>query len=266
MMTVPVSGSRPRALVTGASAGIGAAIARHLAAEDFDLVVCAEDAGIHRTRAALERSGVEVTPVRTDLRDPDAVEALAAVAGQPVDVLVLNAGVGLGGGSFTETSLSGHLDVVDLNVRSTVQLAGLVVPAMERRGTGRILITASLVAGLPGAYQTTYNASKAFLANFAAGLRHELRHSGVTITTLFPGPVRTGFFARAGMSRTVLGGMVKESPDLVARQAVHAMLRGRSSVIGGRLISVPAAGLIAVLPGPGRARLQAILSRPLRRR
>lgn len=265
-MSAAVSASRPRALVTGASAGIGAAIAQHLAAEGFDLVLVARGPDIHRSQAALERHGVTVTPVQADLLDPAGVEAVHAAAGQPLNVLVLNAGAAAGGGTFTQTSLSEHLDVVDLNVRSAVQLAGLVVPEMERRGAGRILITASLVAGLPGPYQTTYNASKAFLANFAAGLRHELRHTGVTVTTLFPGPVDTGFFSRSGMGKTLLGQMIKESPDLVARKAVRSMLRGRSSVIGGRLISVPAAGLITVLPGPARARLQAILSRPLRRR
>jgi short-subunit dehydrogenase len=258
---------RRRALITGASSGIGAAIARRLAGDGFDLVVCAEDAAIHRTRAGLGRCGVEVTPVRVDLRDPGEVEALYAIAAaEPLDALVLNAGIGVGGGPFTTTSLPAHLAVVDLNVRSTVQLAGLVAPDMERRGAGRILITASLVAQMAGPYQTTYNASKAFLASFAAGLRFELRHTGVTVTTLLPGPVETAFFARAGMHDTLLGRMGKEDPDLVAGQAVRAMLRGRSSVIGGRVISVPAAGLIAVLPQAARTRLQAALSRPGRPR
>ncbi|HEU5483291.1 MAG TPA: SDR family NAD(P)-dependent oxidoreductase [Microlunatus sp.] len=259
--------SRPHALVTGASAGIGAAIAQRLAGEGFDLVVSAEDSGVHRGIGQLERSGVEITPVRADLRDPGAVEALFAVAtaDRPLDVLVLNAGIGVGGGDFTETSLAEHLAVVDLNVRSTVHLAGLVVPGMRHRGAGRVLITSSLVAPMAGPYQTTYNASKAFLANFAAGLRYELRNSGVTVTTLLPGPVETGFFARAGMISTVLGRMTKEDPELVARQAVRALLRGRSSVVGGRAISIPAAALISMLPQNARTRLQALLSKPARR-
>lgn len=255
--------SRPRALITGASAGIGAAIAAELAAKGFDLVVCAEDSAIHRTRARLEASEVEVTPVRADLRDPGEVEALCALATvEPLDVLVLNAGIGVGGGGFTATSLPDHLAVVDLNIRSTVHLAGLIAPGMERQGAGRILITSSLVAQMAGPYQTTYNASKAFLASFAAGLRYELRRTGVTVTTLLPGPVQTGFFARAGMGNTLLGRMGKENPQLVARQAVRALLHGRSSVVGGRIISLPAAGLLTVLPQSARTRLQAMLSRP----
>jgi short-subunit dehydrogenase len=259
--------SRPRALITGASSGIGAAIAQRLAEEGFDLILGAEDAAVHRSRARLERSGVEVTPLRVDLRVPDEVEALVAAAAtdQPLDVLVLNAGIGVGGGDFTETPLPEHLAVVDLNVRSSVHLAGLIVPGMRRRGTGRVLITSSLVAPMAGPYQTTYNASKAFLANFAAGLRHELRDSGVTVTVLLPGPVETAFFARAGMSSTLLGRMMKEDADLVGRQAVQALLRGRPTVIGGRAISIPAAGLISVLPPAARTRLQALLSRPARR-
>jgi short-subunit dehydrogenase len=257
--------SRSRALITGASSGIGAAIARQLAAYGFDLVICAEDAAIHRSRAQVE-TGVEVTPVRVDLRDPGAVQNLYAVAAadQPLDALVLNAGIGVGGGTFTETSLPDHLAVVDLNIRSTVQLAGLIAPGMVQQGAGRILITSSLVASMAGPYQTTYNASKAFLASFAAGLRYELRRTGVTVTTLLPGPVQTGFFARAGMANTLLGRMGKEDPELVGRQAVRAMLRGRPSVVGGRMVSIPAAGLIAVLPPSVRTRLQAMLSRPAR--
>jgi short-subunit dehydrogenase len=257
---------RPRALVTGASAGIGAAVAGQLASEGFTLVITAEDDGIHRVAADLVARGADVTPVLADLRSPDAVERLylKATALGALDVVVLNAGVGVGGGAFTQTPLPDHLDVIDLNVRSTVQLAGLVLPDLVARGAGRMLITSSLVTTMAGPYQATYNASKAFLTSFAAGIRHELHGCGVTITTLLPGPVETGFFARAGMSDTRLGSMLKEPPELVARQAVRGLLRGRPTVIGGRLISVPAAVALALLPRAARARLQALLSKPRR--
>ena len=250
--------------MTGASSGIGLAIAHQLAGQGYDLVVSAADAAIHRRRAELETAGVEVMPVRADLRAPAEVDALytVAIGPGPLDVVVLNAGIGVGGGSFAETPLQDHLDVIRLNVESTVQLAGLVTPDLVRRGAGRMLITASLVAKMAGPYQTTYNASKAFLANFAAGLRHELRETGVTVTTLMPGPVETAFFARAGMSDTLLGRMWKEHPDVVARQAVRALQTGRSTVIGGRLVAVPSAALIGLLPQSARTRLQAALSRP----
>jgi short-subunit dehydrogenase len=254
--------------VTGASSGIGLAIARELGEWGFSVLLCAEDAGVSAAAEELSARGVDATAAQADLRDLEAVERLYvdAVSSGPLDVVVLNAGVGVGGGTFSETPLADHLDVVRLNVRSTVQLTGLVLPDMVRRDAGRIMITASVVADTAGPYQSTYNASKAFLTIFAAGVRRELSGSGVTITTLIPGPVETRFFARAGMNDTVLGRMWKESPEVVARQAVSALMRGRATVIGGRAFIGGFAVLLAVLPSKARTELQALLSRPRSRR
>ncbi len=175
--------------------------------------------------------------MRANLRTSAGVDHLwgqVTTHGRPLDVAALNAGIGVGGGSFVETDLEAHLDVIRLNVLGTVHLAKLIVSDMARRGKGRVLITSSLVAAMPGPYQTTYNnASKSFLKSFAEGLQTELRGLLVTVTSLMPGPVETPFFARAGMSDTVLGRARKSDPDAVARQAYHALRRGKRRVVGG---------------------------------
>jgi uncharacterized protein len=255
-------------VITGASAGIGAAMASELADRGFDLILSAVDDELERVADDLRGRGVTVTAVLADLREPAEVDRLGALveADGPPDLLALNAGIGVGGGSFWQTSLSDHLDVVAVNVRSPVQLAGLLLPGMLRRGQGRLLVTSSLVAEMAGPYQTTYNASKAFLVSFAAGLRRELHDSPVTVTTLLPGPVDTGFFAKAGMTGTVLGRMWKDSPEAVAREAVDALLAGRATAVGGPLFGKPMAWLLPILPQPVRTGLQSVLSRPPRRR
>ncbi|MGY2062584.1 SDR family NAD(P)-dependent oxidoreductase, partial [Nocardia gipuzkoensis] len=189
--------SRALALVTGASSGIGFEIAKQFQARGFDLVVAAEDVAVETAAAALN-DGTDVRPVRVDLRTSTGVEQLYATAtegGRRLDAVALNAGVGRGG-LFTETALAAELDIVDLNVRSTVHLAKLVARDMAARGEGRILFTASLAAMMPGPRQAVYNASKSFVLSFAEALREELRDSGVTVTALLPGPTDTDFFRR----------------------------------------------------------------------
>lgn len=257
--------TRELALVTGASSGIGLALARRFAAEGLDLVVTAEDDGIGTTAAELRTSGTDVTPVQADLRTSAGIEQLwaeVATLGRPLDLAALNAGIGVGGGTFVETDLEGHLDVVRLNVLGTVHLAKLVLSDMVARSSGRVLITSSLVAAMPGPYQTTYNASKSFLQSFASGLQTELRGSPVTVTTLMPGAIETPFFGRAEMSGTLLGRVTKGDPDTVARQAYAALRDGRRRVVGGGVLSQAGALVNTVLPDAAKARMQEIMSRP----
>lgn len=185
--------TRELAQVTSASSGIGLALARRFAVESRNLAVTAEDDGI-ATAAELRTFGTEVLPVQVDLRSSAGVEDLwaqIAASGRPLDVAALNAGVGVGGGSFVETDLDARLDLIRLNVLGTVHLAKLVLSDMVARSSGQILITSSLVAAIPGPYQTTYNASRSFLQSFASGLQTELRGSPVTVTTLMPGAIET---------------------------------------------------------------------------
>lgn len=219
-----------RAVVTGASTGIGRAIARELVERGYDVVVAAEEAEIRQAAAELG-----ATPVQVDLASADGVEELRreASAGGPIDVLVLNAGVGVNG-RFDQTSLADQLNLVDLNVRSTVHLAHLVLGEMTARGSGRVLVTSSIAAVAPGPYHSTYAASKAFVHSFAEGIRQELKDTGVTVTSLMPGPTDTEFFARADMEDTKIGQMdSKDDPGDVARDGVEAMLKGRPSVVAG---------------------------------
>ena len=229
-MTETPANQSQRALVTGASTGIGRAIARELVGRGYDVVVAADEPEIEQAAAELG-----ATPVQVDLATADGVEELhrrASEAG-PVDVLVLNAGVGVSG-RFDKTSLSDQLNLVDLNVRSTVHLAHLVLGEMTGRGSGRVLVTSSIAAVAPGPYHATYAASKAFVHSFAEGIREELKDTGVTVTSLMPGPTDTEFFARADMGDTKIGKMDdKDDPQDVARDGVEALLKGRPSVVAG---------------------------------
>ncbi|MGH3876973.1 MAG: SDR family NAD(P)-dependent oxidoreductase [Actinophytocola sp.] len=230
--------TRSLAVVTGASSGIGYELARELAQRGHDLVITAENAEISEAAGPVERLGAQVHAVRADLRDPKEVERFAEEVrhlGRPVDVLAINAGVGVSGDFATGPALADQLAVVDLNVRSAVHLAKLLLPAMVDRGRGRILFTSSIAAASPGPFQTVYHASKAFLQSFAQGLREELRGRGISVTALMPGPTATRFFERAGMTDTRVGAGAKDSAEEVARQAVDALLAGKDHVVAGSL-------------------------------
>ena len=223
------------ALITGASSGIGRSLAHQFAEHGHDVVVNAEDEGIVAVAQDLAlRHGVKATPIQADLSTHAGVQQLytEATAEGPIDFLVLNAGVGVGG-RFDETLLEDHLRLVDLNVRSTVHLAHLVVRDMVLGGSGRVLVTASIAAVAPGPFHATYAASKAFVHSFAEGIREELKDTGVTVTSLMPGPTDTDFFRRADMLDTKIGQGQKDDPDDVAAEGYEALMAGRSSVVAG---------------------------------
>ncbi len=234
-LTIGQPGSRADmglALITGASSGIGLELAKLFAHDGYDLVVAAEDDAIHSAATELSETGVNVRPVQVDLRKPKNVEKLyqqAAAAGQ-VDAAALNAGVGQGG-SFLESSLEDNLEIVDLNVRSTVQLAKLILADMVRRDTGKVLFTSSIAATMPGPYQAVYHASKSFVQSFAEALQDELRDTDITVTSLMPGPTDTNFFRRAELGNTRIGRMPKDDPAKVAGQGYQALMRGRRKVV-----------------------------------
>lgn len=225
------------ALVTGASSGIGRAFARQLLAHDFDVVVAAEDDELHAAAAELRGSGRDVVPVQVDLATSEGVEALwreTLSQGRPLEVAILNAGVGVGG-RFADAPLERHLEVVDLNVRSTVHLAKYVVDHMVARGQGRILVTSSIAATAPGPFHAVYAASKAFDHSFAEGIRYELKDTGVTVTSLMPGPTDTEFFDRADMEDTPIGSGPKDDPEDVAKDGLEALMAGKPHVVAGSI-------------------------------
>jgi short-subunit dehydrogenase len=229
--------TRPLALVTGASSGIGFELAKQFADHGFDLVVAAEDDELADAARELAARGVQVEPIQVDLSQGEGVEELyqrVVRVGRPLDAAALNAGIGSGGG-FDETPLEQELRLVDLNIRSTVQLAKYVVRDMAGRGEGRILFTSSIAATMPGTFSAVYNASKSFVQSFAVALREELEDRGVTVTALMPGPTETEFFERAGMTDTKLGSSEKDAPADVARDGFEALMAGKERVVSASL-------------------------------
>jgi len=228
------SSERPLAIVTGASSGIGLELAKLFAAQHHDVIVAAEDADIHAVVHGLRDSGVGADAVQVDLASDQGVDELYRVVkdtGRPVAALALNAGRGAGGAFATDTKLEDELEIIDLNVRSTVHLAKHVVRDMVERDEGRILFTSSVASTMPGSFQAVYNASKSFVQSFALALRNELKNTGVTVTLLMPGPTETEFFERAEMLDTKVATGKKDDPADVARDGFEAMMAGDERVV-----------------------------------
>ena len=245
-----MSDSKPLALVTGASSGIGLELARQFGENGFDLVVAAEDAGLSAAAEELRGTGAQVQPVQVDLRTPDGVAQLytaATALGRPLDAVALNAGVGQGG-AFIDADLADLQSIIDLNVTSTVHLAHLTLKDMVARGEGRLLITSSIAASMPGPFQAVYNASKSFVQSLAEALQQELKDSGVTITSFMPGPTDTRFFARAGLEDTAMGQGPKDDPAQVAGQAFQALMKGEEKLTAGSLMTKVQGAANKVLP------------------
>jgi uncharacterized protein len=231
------STTRPLAMITGASSGIGRELAQQFAEHGFDLVLNAEDDRLDTTATELRNTGVDVRAVRADLRTAEGVEQLWSAVngiGRPLDAVALNAGVGQGG-PFVDTELADELAIIDLNVTSTVRLAKHVLREMATRKEGRVLITSSIASTMPGTFQAVYNASKSFLQSFAEAVQEELRDTDITVTSLMPGPTETDFFRRADMEDTKVGASSKDDAAQVARQGFEALMKGERRAVAGSL-------------------------------
>jgi short-subunit dehydrogenase len=232
-----MSSLRPLALVTGASTGIGFELAKQFATHGFDLMVTSRTAALDEARRELDRLGATVEVVRADLARPEGVDQVwgrVQETGRPLSAAALNAGRGAGG-PFVEIDLADELEIVELNVRSTVHLAKYVVRDMVARDEGRILFTSSIASTMPGSFQAVYNASKSFVQSFALALRDELKDTNVTITSLMPGPTETEFFERADMLDTKVGAADKDDPADVARDGFQALMAGKERVVSASL-------------------------------
>lgn len=246
---------RPLVLVTGASSGIGRALAQVFAENGFDLLITAED-GLAEAVTELRTSGqAEVATVTANLLDIDGVELVWRALGdlgRLLDVLAANAGIGTGG-AFAETSLAADLKTVGLNVVATTHLLKLAVEDMARRGEGRILITGSIAGLGPAPFQAVYGSSKAYLNQLGEAIREELRETGVSVTVLMPGLTDTEFFARAGMDTSAIPDGAMDDPLRVARAGFSALMAGRAKVVPG-IANKLAAVAARVMPEPVIAR------------
>ena len=236
------------ALVTGASAGIGAALARELAGHGAKLILTARRRDrLEALAAELAAKGTEVRIVAADLNDPAAPQQIYDAtegAGLTVEILVNNAGLGQFG-AFHASPVEQELSQVRVNCEAMVRLSRLFVPPMVERRRGWVLVLASTASFQPVPYLTTYAATKAFDRFFALGLAAEVARFGVKVTALCPGPTESEFFtvARAGAIR----GHSVQSAEEVARLAVAALARGRRTIIpyfGGRFTAL----LVRFLP------------------
>src|SRR4051794_12321945 len=247
-MALPPASPDSTCLVTGASSGIGADIARSLARRGHGTVLVAR-----RTERLDEladelrtQHGVRAETLGCDLGDPGAREGLAGQIeelGLTVDVLVNNAGFG-SGGLFQRLDQERELEMVRLNVEAVVALCGRHVPLMVARGRGAVLNVASTAAFQPLPRQATYAATKAFVLSFTDGLHADLMGTGVSATSLCPGPVKTEFADTAGIAEEASGlpEMLWTDPDYVAEEAVKAMERGRRVVVPGKFNQAGAFG------------------------
>jgi len=239
-MSLPKPGPDRTAVVTGASSGIGAEIARQLAARGHQVVLVA------RTESKLQELADEITDggglahvVAADLSDRAAragllgrVEALCLVP----DILVNNAGLSTLG-SVSKADPEAELNLVEVDVASVVDLCTRFLPGMVERGRGALLNVASTAAFQPLPGQAAYGAGKAFVLSYTQSLAGELRGSGVTATALCPGPVETGFGEKAGFTdeeaHNALPSMMWVDATDVAKAAVAGMDKGRLVVIPG---------------------------------
>jgi len=224
---------RPLAIVTGASTGIGRELARLAAQDGYDLVIAADQGPLDEAAQALRALGSNVETVAADLSTSFGVDKVVlATGGRPVDLLIANAGHGLGHG-FLDKPFSEAKHVIDTNITGTLDLLYRVVTTMRQRGRGRVLITGSIAGLMPGTFQAVYNGTKAFIDSFSFALRNELKDTGVTVTCLMPGATETHFFERADMLDTKVGSEEKADPADVAKAGYEAMKKGEDKVVAG---------------------------------
>jgi short-subunit dehydrogenase len=240
-VALPDPSPQATALITGASAGIGEAIARELAGRGHGVTLVARREDRLRTLAGelSDRFGVRAEALSADLGDKAAREDLSrriSELGLDVEILVNNAGFG-GGEDFAKTDRDRLVSMVELNCLALLDLQALYLPQMVERGRGSVINIASTAAfqPLPGA--ATYAATKAFVLSLSEAVHQELKGTGVTLTAICPGPVKTEFPEAAGLhgAEDQVPGILWMDPGSVAKQAVDAADDGKRAIIPGLL-------------------------------
>jgi len=219
------------AIITGASSGIGAELAKLAAKDGYELLLVADTPFVD---ASAGLAGA-VETLEADLSTIEGVDRLLdAARGRQIDLLCANAGHGLGH-AFLDQDLADWRHVIDTNITGTLYLVQKVLRQMVARDDGKILVTGSIAGFIPGSFQAVYNGTKAFIDNFTDALRNEIKDSkGVTLTTLMPGPVETEFFERGDMMDTSVGvNPNKSDPADVAKDGYDAVMSGKASIVSG---------------------------------
>jgi len=244
----------PSALITGATVGIGAAFARRLASEGFDLVLVARDAKRleQAARTHRERHGVLVQVLPADLATGDGIADVEARLADGVDLLVNNAGLGQQG-DFRTTQTADELAMLRLHCEAVLRLTKAALPEMLRRQRGQIINVASVSAFFS---RGTYSASKAWVVTFSDSIRHQLADTGVHAMALCPGWVRTEFHERSGMSTDSVPPFLWIDADRLVDRALHDARRGTAVSIPGVSYKI-LVGLAKVLPRSLTTRLSA---------
>lgn len=217
------------ALITGSTAGIGAAFARRLAADGHDLVLVARDTKRLREQATElhDRHGIEVEVLTADLATDKGIEAVATRVSDlrnPVDLLVNNAGFG-NKGRYLDVPMADELRMLKVHCEAVLRLTSAAAEAMRSRGRGGIVNVASVAAFVP---RGTYGASKAWVVQFTQGAARDLAGSGVRLMALAPGFVRTEFHQRAGMGTDNIPGWMWLDADKVVASALADLARGKT--------------------------------------
>ncbi|MEV5016667.1 SDR family NAD(P)-dependent oxidoreductase [Streptomyces sp. NPDC053780] len=217
------------ALITGSTAGIGAAFARRLAADGHNLVLVARDTKrLHEQATELhDRHGIEAEVLTADLSTDAGIEAVATRLGErrhPVDLLINNAGFG-NKGKFLDVSMADELTMLKVHCEAVLRLTSAAVEPMRERGRGGVVNVASVAAFVP---RGTYGASKAWVVQFTQGVAKDLAGSGVRLMALAPGFVRTEFHERAGMGTDNIPNWMWLDADKVVAAALDDLARGKS--------------------------------------
>ena len=240
-MPLPAPRQGATALVTGASSGIGAEIARQLAARGYGVTLTArrEDRLLELAAELNDRHGAAAGVVAADIGAGEGRERLAAELQRlelEVDLLVNNAGFGHTG-DFVEAERERQVAMVALNCDAVVDLTARFLPSMVANGAGAVINIASTAAFQPLAGTATYAASKAFVLSFSEAIHSELKGTGVTVTAVCPGPVRTEFAEQAGIAgaEEKTPGLIWMSAEDLAAEALKAAEQGKRAVVPGVL-------------------------------